>query len=307
MKVIHYLSILFVAIFTVVSISQADAVVCDASPDKPSTSITACLAKVSAGDVIKMDPGVYTDPSNGGYETFPLQMIAGITLSGHGAGNTMIYAQTANAIEGDSAGVKIEDVSVEGVNRALDLSTMSYSEGIVLKDSRFAGLGHSFTVQIQNNISVLMDGCEVYGGDVLFLKGTNNGVVDDVRINDSLFIDTDNCYGEEALSINAADVVVTDVLLKGWTCGSYAFAARNVEGTVLIDNLITNGTILFTNANALIKNSRIGNGSFSVSSQNYANVKIASSLLDGALLPVSNGQIKLFQCYDANMDAVIYP
>ena len=102
-------------------------------------SITVRLSKAKSGDSIEIQAGVYKDVANGGYETFPLQMKAGVALIGTNAENSIVSAADFNAIEGDSAGVTIENLTIKSNLRPIFLDRMSTADAVSVKNSIIQG------------------------------------------------------------------------------------------------------------------------------------------------------------------------
>lgn len=87
------------ALAAVVGASYCDAVAreCQATTSGGRRdTITSCLAKVAAGDVILLEAGTFTSAAQGGHETFPLIIPEGVSLIGRGKNQSIIKGSSAD-------------------------------------------------------------------------------------------------------------------------------------------------------------------------------------------------------------------
>lgn len=299
------ITVLAVTVCLVLCSGLASAQLYVARADQPNKSITTWLAQAVAGDSIAIEAGVYTDGAHGGNETFPLQMKAGVSLIGTNPENTIISAPgAAIAIGGDSAGVRIEGISVEGANAALQLDTMSIDAGVTIKDSKFTSVAVTFerVVKIYNTNTIVMDGCDVTSlAGSAYLSGSPGYPAvkaENIRVTDSRFTAIAGGSEEEFVVFEGENVLTSDVVINGFPANGWLLMVRG--GKTVADNLIVNGSISFF-GEALVKDSKFTD----IGGQFGSDIKVATSMIEGNIYPY--GPLKVFQCYDSNLDPVVYP
>jgi len=280
-------------------LSNAD--ICTADPTKSKGTISKCLEKASADDVILLMPGEYRNITLGGLETFPLQMKPGVSLIGYGANSTKLLATGSIAIVGSSGGVKIQGVTIETDQTALYLTEPSSAEGLEVRDCRIisgwtVGIGNGSNI-MNNTSSVVVDNCEFIGPDWLF----NVSDAASLKISNSSF--TGDMSGEAALSGRVGKLVLSSISIKGFPDNFQYWADE-----ALMDDVDILNTFYFASpSNVLVRNSRIGHyggGPVYVRAGSAGNeVKIVDTMLyDG--LDDRTTHVIFNNCYDENLSPI---
>jgi hypothetical protein len=284
-----------------------------ANPNVATGSITALLAKAQPGDTIKIPAGVYTDWANGGFETFPLQMKAGVSLIGEGAGSTIIQGtgdlgNRIRTIEGDSAGVVLENLTISSIDwQPVWLDTMSTADGALIKDCIIQGRGGVF---IANDVAITVDGTEVYGRDgLLSFNGTTNTRTMIGTISNTILAGTGptQTTGEAAIfGGNGASLTLTNVTIKNLLEN---MQVRNYDN-IVIDHLNGVNHFNLSNTNLLIQNSKLGfltnDGQGVTLGNNNGSNKVVNTMFVNGLQSAS-GQTTLSDVYDENLAPVTMP
>lgn len=281
-----------------------------ANAEVPTASITALLARAQAGDTIKIPAGIYTDAANGGYETFPLQMRAGVSLVGDNAKNSIVYGNGSRLylIEGDSSDINIENLTIESENGwPIRLNVMSSPAGAAVKNSIIKGLGG---MVIRNDVAVTVDNCTVLARDghisLSGSAGTNTlrAIVSNSTLSGTGATQT---TGEAAISggnghsLSISNVTVTN-MYENFQIGSYL--------NVMVDHLNgVNNVNYHTPGNLLIQNSKLGylsNDGKGVLISHQGTTRVVNTMFVNGLQSV-HGSTTLLNVYDENLDPVTIP
>jgi len=289
-------------------VASADAAILNANPTKASSSITERMAVAVAGDVIMLEPGLYTDVASGGYEIFPIQVKAGVTLLGYGSENTRIESPAQSALAGDSTGVTIDGLAVTAPTGPIHFVQSSGSEGVVFRNSKFVATNEGNALDVYNTPgAIVIENCQLTG--YVGLAVASSGFAPkEVRIHNTIFTTEDGPVHEDPIWIMAADkVTLTNVSTVGFDFGPVIYA----DGDVSIDGCDFEGYSAINRAKVSIRNSVFKPGTYnSTVSLNVfggAEVKIANTLLSNGVATDGTATVKLFQCYDSNLDPVVYP
>ena len=274
------------------------------------TSITRILARATTGDVVFVEAGVYDST----YETFPLQMKAGIALVGANAENTIISAGDDNAIEGDSAGVVLDNLTIDSNARAIFLDSASAPDGMSMRNLIIRGgrnPGGLAALVWNNDTQVTIENCEMSAYDGLGIAGSMGASTLDVEIRGtSIVSNAPPLAAEAAIGVGRANSVsLSDVTIRNF------FENFQIHGIneITVDRLNGVSNVNSGSAKVLIRNSLLGyidmtEAPSGLDQRAGGTMKIVDTMLvNGATVFQNHGEITLLNCYDQNLNPVTLP
>ena len=274
------------------------------------TSITRVLERATSGDVIFVEAGVYDQV----YETFPLQMKAGIALVGASAENTVISAGDVNAIEGDSAGVVIDNLTIASNAQTIFLQSASAPAGLSIRNSIIRGgtnPGGLALIVRNNDTRVTIENSDLSAYDGLGISGSSSTSTLDVEITGtSITSNAPPLAAEAAIGVGRANsVTLNKVTVRNF------FENFQIHGVneISVDDLNGVSNVNSGATKVLIRNSLLGyiDGNeepAGLDQRSNGTMKIVDTMLaNGAEAPANHGDITLLNCYDQHLNPVTMP
>jgi len=274
------------------------------------TSITRTLSRATFGDVIYVEAGVYDSL----YETFPLQMKAGIALVGANAENTIISAGDFNAIEGDSAGVVLDNLTIASNARAIFLESASRPGDLSMRNLIVRGgtdPGGLALLIWNNDTRVTIATCDISAYDGMGISGSSSAATLDIEItHTSIASNAPPLAAEAAIGAgNANSVSLSDVSVRNF------FENFQIHGVneITVDGLNGVSNVNSGATRVLIRNSLLGytdstEAPAGLDQRSNGTMKIVDTMLvNGAAAPPNHGEITLLNCYDQNLNPVLLP